>query len=203
MKQKKVWRHRGFQYAAAGLSLIIAAPAFWAIIRIAFLSNPNDTLLSRILGEPSSYFESILLYGYIGIGAAAIASMSGFILGKSGDELRERARELEELHRAGVSQAELFENRCRALDGTIKEFHRISSRIQRSLDVKEVISLCAQGLHDVLGFERVNILMADSERKKLHFLVADGSPGFEPDEVSLPLDNRIGIIYVTIQQKSS
>ncbi len=201
MKQKKIWRHRGFQYATAGLSLVVVAPAFWAIIRIAFLSDPNDTLLSRIMGEPASYFENILLYCYIGMGAAAIASVSGFILGKSGDELRERARELEELHRAGVSQAELFENRCRVLDGTIKEFHRISSRIQRSLDVKEVISLCAEGLHDVLGFERVNILMADSERKKLQFLVANGSPGFEPDEVSLPLDSRIGIIFKSFSER--
>jgi hypothetical protein len=56
------------------------------------------------------------------------------------------------------------------------------------------MSLCTEGLHEVLGFERVNVLMADPERKNLHFLLATGSEGFNVEGVTLPLDYRIGII---------
>jgi hypothetical protein len=45
------------------------------------------------------------------------------------------------------------------LDSNIKNFHHISSKIQTSLNLEEVLLLCAEGLHDVLGYERVNILM--------------------------------------------
>ncbi|NMC73302.1 MAG: chemotaxis protein, partial [Geobacteraceae bacterium] len=156
--QRRV-HNRGAAYALAGFSMIVVAPALWALLRLVFLPYPGGTLWEKVFGDPGRSFENILLYCFIGVGAAAMASICGYLFGKTGDQLRSRADELEKLHRAGVSQAELYESRCRALDDTIKKFHRISARIQKSLDVQEVLSLCAEGLHDVLGFERVNILM--------------------------------------------
>jgi methyl-accepting chemotaxis protein len=182
-------------YAAVGFSMILVAPAVWALLQALFFYNANVSLWSRMVDDVTSSPENILLYSYIGIGAAFIASVSGYILGKSGDQLRERAGDLERLNGEVVSQKELFEERYRTLDASIKKFHRISTKIQKSLDVSEVMDLCAEGLHDVLGFERVNILMTDPERKNLHFLLATGSEGFNVAEVTLPLDHRIGVIH--------
>lgn len=193
--------HRSVVYALAGFSMIVVAPALWVLLRFIFLPVSGGTLWEQIFGDAARSFENGLLYSYIGFGAAILASVCGYIFGKSSDQLHARAGELEELHRTGVAQAELFESRYRALDGTIRKFHRISATIQKSLDIKEVLTLCAEGLHDVLGFERVNILMADAERKNLHFLVATGSDGFNADEVLLPLDKRIGIIYKCFSER--
>jgi methyl-accepting chemotaxis protein len=201
MNGQKKLHHRGAVYALIGSSMILVAPAIWVILRLAFFPDSSGTLGEQIFGDAEVSFENVLLYSYLGIGAGIMASIFGYVFGKTVDQLRARASELEELNRAGVSQAELFESRCRALDDTIKKFHRISARIQKSLDVKEVLALCAEGLHDVLGFERVNILMADAERKNLHFLMATGSDGFNCDEMALPLDKRIGVIYKCFSER--
>ncbi|MDD2319671.1 MAG: methyl-accepting chemotaxis protein [Geobacteraceae bacterium] len=195
MDARRSGRHRGLLYASIGFSMIVVAPVFWALLHALFFYQPDVPLWSQLTGDFTSSTENILLYCYIGLGAAIIASVSGYILGKSGDQLRERAGELESLNDEVVSQKELFEERYRALDGNIKKFHRISTRIQKSLEISEVMSLCAEGLHDVLGFERVNILMADPERAHLHFLLATGSEGFDLNEAILPLDHRIGVIH--------
>lgn len=201
MNGQRRLHHRGVVYALVGFSMIVVAPALWALLRLAFLPDSGGTLWEQLFGDATRSFENGLLYCYIGFGAAIMASVCGYIFGKTGDQLRSRADELEELHRAGVSQAELYESRYRALDDTIKKFHRISARIQKSLDVQEVFSLCAEGLHDVLGFERVNILMADSERKHLRFLIATGSDGYNVDEIALPLDKRIGVIFKAFSER--
>jgi methyl-accepting chemotaxis protein len=201
MKEKWKGRHRGALFAAIGFSMIVVAPAVWAAIRIVFFPLPDTDIWTQITGDMTRNTESILLYCYIGIGAALLASLSGYILGKTGDQLRERANELEDLHREVVSQKELFENRYRALDENIKKFHRISTRIQKSLEVKEVLTLCTEGLHDVLGFERVNVLMADAERKSLHFLIATGSEGFDHEGLVFPLDYRMGAIFKCVDER--
>ncbi len=188
-------RHRGFIFAAAGFSLLLIAPMLWALLRLLLVYEPGAPLVAQMLADVTRSPEQMLLYAFMGGGAALLASTAGFILGKTGDQLRERAAELETLHGEVSVQKELFESRYRALDDNIRKFQRINTRIQKSLDVREVMALCAEGLHDVLGFERVNILMADSERKVLNFLMATGSEDFDPAGVILPLDHRIGVIY--------
>ncbi|HOP40270.1 MAG TPA: GAF domain-containing protein, partial [Geobacteraceae bacterium] len=195
MKAQWKARNRGLKYAAVGFSMIVVAPAFWALLHTGLYYDATASFWSQLIGKITASPESILLYSYMGIGAALIASISGYILGKSGDQLRERAGELEELHEEVTSQKEMYEERYRVLDGNIMKFQHISTAIQKSLDISEVVNLCAEGLHDVLGFERVNILLADPERKNLHFLLATGSEDFDTEGVILPLDERIGVIY--------
>lgn len=192
---------RGFLYAAIGLSMALIAPAVWAVLRLAVFYDPAVPLWTQIAADATAGAQGVLLYCFIGGGAALMASVAGYIIGNSGIKLRERARELENLHGEVTSQKELYEARYRALDENIKKFHRISARIQKSLDVNEVLNLCTQGLHDILGFERVNVLMADGERKSLHFLIATGSEGFNPEGLVLPLDHRMGAIYKCFDEK--
>lgn len=201
MRGSGTGRHRGFIFAAAGFSLLFLAPMFWALLRLLLVYDPGVPLVSQILADVTRSPEQMLLYAYLGVGAAVIAATAGYVLGKTGDQLRERATELETLHGEVTAQKELFESRYRALDSNIRKFQRINTRIQKSLDVREVMALCAEGLHDVLGFERVNILMADSERTTLNFLLATGSEDFDPSGVVLPLDYRIGVIYKSFAEQ--
>jgi methyl-accepting chemotaxis protein len=130
----------------------------------------------------------------MGGGTAVVLAVFGYLIGKNGDELRERAVELNILHKEVGEQKEIFENRYKVLDRNIKNFHHISSKIQKSLNLDEVLSLCAEGLHDVLGYERVNILMAE-DGKRLRFFAAVGTEGFNPSEVVMPIDPSIGVIW--------
>jgi methyl-accepting chemotaxis protein len=137
----------------------------------------------------------------MGFGTAVVMSVFGYFISKVGKSMHDRAEELDKLHSEVVTQKEVFENRYKVLDENIRKFHKISNRIQKSLDIQEVLSLCAEGLHDVLGYERVNILMVDPKRRCLYFAIATGSEDFDTTNVTLPLDSRSGVIYKCFSEK--
>lgn len=192
---KALTEKRSFRYALLGFVLGITAPVAWMVIRLAFFFEPGHPLWEQITSDITRSAYQIALYAYMGGGTALVMAFVGHFIGKAGDELHARAVELDSLHQEVASQKEVFENRYKVLDNNIKNFHQIGSRIQKSLNVEEVLSLCAEGLHDILGYERVNILMADSARAQLSFVAATGSEGFDPNGVFLPLDDRSGVIY--------
>ncbi|HIJ94538.1 MAG TPA: GAF domain-containing protein [Desulfuromonadales bacterium] len=181
-------------FAVGGFLLGVGAPIGWIVTRLLFFYDPRIGFISQMFHDIVKDAEHLALYNYMGGGTALVLATMGFLIGKNGDELHARAVELDILHREVGAQKEIFENRYKVLDRNIKNFHQISSKIQKSLNLEEVLLLCAEGLHDVLGYERVNILMADS-KKSLRFVAAVGTEGFDTTDVELPLDPSIGVIY--------
>ncbi len=192
---------RSRRYALLGFVLGIGAPVGWTITRLLFLMDENLPLMSQIFSDVAKTNYNIALYSYMGLGTAFVLAVVGLFIGKATDELHARTVELDILHREVASQKEIFENRYKVLDNNIKNFHQISSRIQKSISIQEVLSLCAEGLHDILGYDRVNLLMADEERKELRFAAATGSDNFDRSNVYLPLDSRSGVIYKCFTEK--
>lgn len=188
-------------YAVAGFVLGVLAPVFWTLLRLILFYDAEVPIITQIFSDVTESAYNMALYAYMGIGTAMVMSFLGFFIGKGADELDARASELNNLHREVATQKEIFENRYVVLDNNIKNFHQISHRIQKSTDAREVLRLCAEGLHEVLGYERVNILLADEERKHLSFIAATGSAGFDPTNVSMPIDSRLGIIYKAFIEK--
>jgi len=88
----------------------------------------------------------------------------------------------------------------KVLDNNIKNFHHISSKIQTSLNLEEILLLCAEGLHEILGYERVNILMTQNGNQ-IRFVTATGTDSFDITGVTLPLDPSIGVIYKCISER--
>ena len=187
-------------YSCSGFMLGIGAPIGWTLIRILFFYDDSQTLLGQVFSDAFLNAKQFFLYTYMGVGTAFVLSTLGYMIGKNGDELHERAVELDILHREVATQKEIFENRYKVLDSNIKNFHHISSKMQMSLDLEEILNLCAEGLHEVLGYERVNILMSE-EGKRLRFVVAAGTEGFDIAGATLPLDPSIGVIYKCFADK--
>lgn len=187
-------------YSCSGFLLGIGAPIGWTFIRILFFYDDKQTFLGQVFSDAFQNAQQFSLYTYMGLGTAFVLSTLGYLIGKNGDELHERAVELDILHREVATQKEIFENRYKVLDSNIKNFHHISSKMQMSLDLEEILMLCAEGLHEVLGYERVNILMSE-DGKRLRFVVAAGTDGFDIAGASLPLDPSIGVIYKCFTEK--
>ena len=201
MKDRMERINRSILYASFGFIMGIAAPLIWILIRLVLFINPDQPFLAQILSDITKDAANMALYSYMGFGTAVSMSSLGFIIGRSTDELYKRSGELDSLHHDVASQKEIFEERFKLLDNNIKSFHQISSRLQISLDVKEVLSLCSEGLHDILEYEQVNILLADDSRSHLYFFSSIGVDGFDAKSVTLPLDNRIGIIFKSFNEK--
>lgn len=201
MRYESLAQRRSFTYSLYGFFLGFGAPVTWALIRLVLFPDPELSLLPQLLSDITKTSQNTALYAYMGIGTAFVMAFLGFFIGRAGDELHVRARELDELHSEVASQKEMFEHRYKVLDNNIKNFHQISSRIQNSVDALQVLGLCAEGLHDVLEYERVNIMIADEERANLRFVAATGSQGFNPEGVTLPLDERSGVIYKSFAER--
>ena len=187
-------KKRATLFSVGGFLLGINAPLGWIAIRMMFFYDPKQTFFGQIFSDIVKDGEHFALYNYIGAGTAIVMSVLGYMIGKNGDELHERAAELDVLHHEVGEQKEIFENRYKVLDKNIKNFHHISSKIQMSLNLEEILQLCAEGLHEVLGYERVNIMMSE-DGKNLRFVTAIGTDGFDVKGVVLPLDPSIGVIY--------
>ena len=186
-------KSRSKLFSVGGFILGIAAPVGWVVIRLIFYYDASLGLFEQIVHDIVKDSEHIAVYSYIGGGTAIVLAVLGYMIGKNGDELHKRASELDILHQEVGEQKEIFENRYKVLDRNIKNFHQISSKIQKSLNLDEVLLLCAEGLHDVLGYERVNILMAE-DGKRLRFFATIGTEGFDPSSVVMPIDSSIGVI---------
>lgn len=192
--------NRKLKYTFLGIILGIGAPVTWLLIKVSFFPHAGLDLGPQLFFELTSSPANISLYVFMGLGTSLVMGSLGYFIGKSADELCERALELDLLHQEVNTQKELFENRYKVLDNNIKNFHQISSRIQKSMDVPQVLSLCAEGLHEILGYERVNIFAVDETGENLRFVISTGA---EEDVRGhrIPLDARSGVIYKCFAEK--
>lgn len=186
-------KKRSTLFSVGGFLLGVSAPVGWIAIRLLFYYDARLGFFEQIFHDIVKDSEHIAIYSYIGGGTAIVMAVLGYMIGTNGDELHERAGELNILHQEVGEQKEIFENRYKVLDRNIKNFHQISSKIQKSLNLDEVLLLCGEGLHDVLGYERVNILMAEDD-KQLRFFAAIGTEGYDSSDVVMPIDSSIGVI---------
>lgn len=191
---------RKFKYAILGVLLGIGAPITWLVIKVLFFIEEKGPIFTQLLHEFSASGEHVALYLFMGIGTSAVMGGLGFFIGKSNDELNMRAIELDLLHQEVNAQKDLFENRYKILDNNIKNFHAVSSRIQKSMDLPEVLTLCAEGLHDILGYERVNIFIVDELKENLRFVISTGAEE-DVKGTLIPLDGRSGIIFKCYAEK--
>jgi methyl-accepting chemotaxis protein len=193
-------KKRSTLFSVGGFLLGVSAPIGWIAIRLLFFYDTKLGFFEQIFYDITRDIEHFAFYNYMGAGTALVLAFFGFMIGKNGDELHERAVELDILHHEVAEQKEIFENRYKVLDRNIKNFHHISSKIQKSLNLDEVLLLCAEGLHDVLGYERVNILMTE-DGKQLRFFAAIGTDGFDASDVVMPIDSSIGVIAKCVTER--
>lgn len=184
------------RFAIFGFLMGFGAPIGWMLLRLVMFHDPAEPVVEQLLGDVFRSKESHLLYLYMGLGTSMVLATVGFLIGRDSDELKQRAVELDELHTEVASQKEIFENRFKVLDNNIKNFHQISSRIQTSLNLDEVLMLCSEGLHEILGYERVNILMVNHFLGLIRFISTTGSQSNQPLDVELPLNPDSGVFYL-------
>ncbi|HBA88598.1 MAG TPA: chemotaxis protein [Geobacter sp.] len=201
MKNPIADANRSVVYALIGFFLGISAPLGWILVRLLLFADPNTSLVAQAFSEMTQTAQGMALYAYMGGGTACVMAIFGFFIGRAIDELHAKGGRLDQLVQEVDAQKKLFENRYKVLDNNIKNFHKIGSRIQKAVRKDDVLALCVEGLHEVLGYERVNVLMADPERKLLYFAATAGNEAPVGPEVTLPLDNRSGVIYKSFNEK--
>jgi methyl-accepting chemotaxis protein len=193
--------HRSWRYTLYGIFLGMLAPLGWMVLRLFFFWQGGEGIYDQILAGMTASSETMGVYLYMGVGTALVFATIGFILGKNEQELVDRARNLDELNHTVAQQKEEFEKRFLDLNHSIKNFHIINANIQKSVNFQDVIRLAADGLHDILGYDRVNILMVNQQKKILEFAAHRGSGSAEVAGITLPLDSRAGALYKAVENR--
>ncbi|GAM10046.1 methyl-accepting chemotaxis protein TlpB [Geobacter sp. OR-1] len=201
MNKSETSNGKSLRYLMLGALFGVGAPIMWAFLSAMFFGDGSKPFFARMYADATKSTEQISLYIYMFFGTSAVMGCLGYFVGRNSDELKAQKHETEDLNKKIVVQKELFEARFTALDNSIKSFHQISSRIQKTIDPQEVLTLCAEGLSEVLGYERVNILITDELRSSLRFAVSARTEGFDPHTAVLPFDERAGIIYKCMAEK--
>ncbi len=195
-------KRRVLIYTIAGMVLGVMAPLGWIFLHLILFWKTGEGLVDQVVDDIVRTPQQVALYLYMCLGTAGVLGFFGFFIGRSTQQILNRARKLDQLNHEIDEQKAVFERRFCDLDGSIKNFHTINTDLQKSIDRDEVIRLAANGLHEVIGFDRVNILMIDEARTKMTFAVSRGVK-VEVSEggVFLPMDERSGCIFKAVRDR--
>lgn len=189
---------RAWGYALIGFVLGLLAPVGWWIFRQLFFPESADLAAGAAQAETLSRALNV----YMGGGTAVVLGVFGFFIGKSSQQILDRARRLDELNQAVETQKLEYERRFNNLNHGIKNFHAINMHIQKTSDSKEVLTLAADGLHDILGYDRVNIFMTDRAAGILRLVASRGHELEAPlEQIVLPLDQRAGALFKSVNEQ--
>jgi methyl-accepting chemotaxis protein len=201
MKKWLETTNRSYFLAGFGFMLGVMAPVGWSILRLIFFPQPEISLWQQVVTGITESTEQLGLYIYMGFGTACVLGTFGFLIGRAFQQVHGRSLELEVVNRTVDEQKKEFERRFQELNSNIKNFHSINAYIQKSLQMEEVMRLAADGLHEILQYDRVNILMVNKDRTALDFVTSRGYGKKELTGVTLPFDSRAGVIYKSVMEK--
>ncbi len=192
--------NRSKLYAMAGFLLGVSAPIGWMIVRLILFYNPQLTLWEQTVGHMLSDNQHLALFVYMGGGTAVVLGTFGYFIGRAAEQIHLRAARLNEMNLTVASQKEEFERKYKELNNRITNFHSISARIQKTMDMHELVTLTGNGLCEVIDFDRVNILQVDHDLSELRLLVSLGEKAPSNLSANLPLDHRAGVLYKAVTE---
>jgi methyl-accepting chemotaxis protein len=193
---------RDLVYAVSGMILGVMAPVGWIFLRLLLFWDDSQSMLGQIMQDILGTAQNRYMYAYMCGGTMMVLGTCGYFIGRAAQQVHERALKLDILNTEIEEQKSTFERRFTDLDQSIKNFHSINADLQKSVDRLEVLRLTADGLHEVIGFDRVNVLMVDDDRKHLHFAACRGVNLDNADlTIKLPLDQRAGCLFKSITDR--
>ncbi len=192
---------RSYLYACAGVMLGVAAPVGWMLLRAVFFATSEQGFFAGILYDIVASKENFFHYLYMGAGTSVVLCIFGYFIGRASQQIHQRAARLDEMHSTVTSQKEDFARRYRDLNTRIRNFHGITARLQRSMEEEELYNLTSNALHEVLEFDRVNLLQVCADQKLLRLTNSRGSGDSQAGGVSLPLDERAGVLYRAVTDR--
>lgn len=195
-------RHRATFYALGGMLLGVMAPLGWILLRLLLFWQDGVGLVDQVVDDMVRNPQQMALYFYMCGGTALVLGAFGYFIGQATQQIHDRAVELNVVNREMADQKADSERRFRDLDRSIKNFHAINADLQRSVKRQEVLRRAADGLHEVIGFDRVSILMLNPQSRQLEFQAYRDSQGDARVAVeTLPLDERVGCIFKAMSER--
>jgi methyl-accepting chemotaxis protein len=191
--------NRSLRYAVSGFVLGVFAPLGWIVLEV-LLSSPEGLsffghLRQILIGTSRGGFMLL----YMGCGTSIIMGAFGFMVGAKDSHIINEQQRMSETYKLFLAKEELFEQRLFTLHNRMNSITHVSASIQRSGKMDEVFRLCADGIHEILDFDRVNIFLANSESNMLECVETRGNLDEPIENIRVPMSEAGGIIWLALK----
>jgi methyl-accepting chemotaxis protein len=190
---------RALRYALLGFGLGLFSPLGWLVLDLLF-SRPEGTpvipyLKSFFSGDPRNTMAAL----YMSLGTSSVMAAFGYLIGRKDSRLLSEQQRMSETYKLFMVKEEMFEQRLFTLHRRMSGITPVSASIQRSADIGEVFRIVADGIHDILDFDRVNIFLANPENGMLECVEARGNLDEPLESIHVPMNEEGGIIWHTLR----
>jgi len=190
---------RALRYALLGFGLGLFTPLGWIGLDLLF-SRPEGTPVIAYLknffsGDPRNTMAAL----YMSLGTSSVMAAFGYLIGRKDSKLLTEQQRMSETYKLFMAKEELFEQRLFTLHSRMNGITHVSASIQRSADIGEVFRIVADGIHDILDFDRVNIFQANQDSEMLECVEARGNLDEPLENIRVPMNEDGGIIWHTLR----
>ena len=186
---------RASRYALLGFVLGLFSPMGWLGLDLLF-SKPEGTPVFTYL---SNFFSSdprnSMAALYMSLGTSSVMAAFGYLIGRKDSRLLSEQQKMSETYKLFMAKEEMFEQRLFTLHRRMNGITHVSASIQRSADISEVFRVVADGIHDILEFDRVNIFRANPDNEMLECVEARGNLDEPIENIRVPMNEEGGIIW--------
>jgi methyl-accepting chemotaxis protein len=190
---------RAFRYALLGFGLGLFTPLGWLGLDLLF-SRPEGTPVIAYLkdffsGDPRNTMTAL----YMSLGTSSVMAAFGYLIGRKDSNLFNEQLKMSETYKLFMAKEEVFEQRLFTLHRRMNGITHVSASIQKSADIGEVFRIVADGIHDILDFDRVNIFRANRDSEMLECVEARGNLDEPLENIRVPMNEEGGVIWHTLR----
>ena len=189
-------RHVG--YALAGFALGLFTPLGWISLDLLFSKPENSSIFEYLQFIFTSDPRNIITAIYMSLGTSMVMATFGYLIGRKDSKLISEQQRMSQTYKLFMAKEEMFEQRLFTLHGRMKGITNVSASIQRSSSMEEVFRIIADGIHEILDFDRVNIFRANNESGMLECVETRGNLDEPIEKIRVPMSEEGGILWQTV-----
>ena len=195
--------NRSLRYSGVGFVLGIFAPLGWIVLEVLLTSPEGISFFGHLrlilLGTARGSYMLV----YMGFGTSIVMGIFGFMVGRRDSKLLSEQKRMSETYNLFIAKEEMFEQRLFTLHNRMNGITHVSASIQRSGKIDEVFRICADGIHEILDFDRVNVFLANKEKNMLECMETRGNLDEPIENIQVPMNEAGGIIWLTLRDDKS
>ncbi len=186
---------RASRYALFGFVLGLFSPMGWLGLDLLFSKPEGTPVLTYLSNFFSSDPRNSMAALYMSLGTSSVMAAFGYLIGRKDSRLLSEQQKMSETYKLFMAKEEMFEQRLFTLHRRMNGITHVSASIQRSADIGEVFRVVADGIHDILEFDRVNIFRANPDNEMLECVEARGNLDEPIENIRVPMNEEGGIIW--------
>jgi methyl-accepting chemotaxis protein len=186
---------RATRYAILGFGLGLFSPLGWLGLDLLFSRPEGTPVIAYLNNFFSSDPRNTMTALYMSLGTSSIMAVFGYLIGRKDSKLFNEQEKMSETYKLFMAKEEMFEQRLFTLHSRMNGITHVSASIQKSADMGEVFRIVADGIHNILDFDRVNIFRANPEHEMLECVEARGNLDEPLENIRVPMNEEGGIIW--------